>query len=97
MFTVKRGKWDAGKTVGRIKVIDGAPAVTGTSSPSNLSALKLTYTAKSGLVKGSFKLYYMDGKRLKNDTVTVTGVVVDGKLFGSGTIKKLGSFAVTAE
>ena len=97
VFTVKRGKWDAGKTVGRLKVIDGAPAVTGTSSPSNLSALKLTYTSKSGLVKGSFKLYYMDGKRLKNDTVTVTGVVVDGKLFGSGTIKKLGSFAVTAE
>ena len=97
VFTVKRSKWDAGKTVGRLKVVNGVPTVTGTSSPSNLSALKLTYTAKSGLVKGSFKLYYMNGTKLKNDTVTVTGVVVDGKLFGSGTIKKLGSFAVVAE
>lgn len=98
VFTVSGSKWDAGKVSGRIKVIDGEPTViVGSSEPSNLSALKLKYTAKSGLVKGSFKLYYMDGERLKSDKVTITGVVVDGRFVGSGTIKKLGSFAVSAE
>ncbi len=97
VFAVRLGKWDAGRTVGRLKAVDGVPTVTGTATPLNLGALKLSYTAKSGLVKGSFKLYYMDGRRLKYDTVTVTGVVVDGRLFGSGTIKKLGSFAVSAQ
>ena len=97
VFTVAGNKWDAGKSSGRIKVIDGEPTVVGSPSPSNLAALKLKYTAKSGLVKGSFKLYYLDGGKIKSDKVTVTGAVVDGRFVGSGTVKKLGSFAVSAE
>ena len=97
VFTVSGGKWDAGKTVGRLKVVDGEPTLVGPSAPSNLAALKLKYTAKSGLVKGSFKLYYMNGGKIKSDKVTITGAVVDGHFIGSGTVKKLGSFDVTAE
>ena len=97
LFTVSGDKWDAGRTVGRLKVIDDLPTVTGTSAPSNLAALKFKYTAKTGLVKGSFKLYYMAGGKIKYDKVTIMGVVVDGSLVGSGTVKKLGSFTVGAQ
>ena len=96
VFTVAGSKWDAGKSSGRIKVIYGEPVVTG-SSPSNLAALKFKYTAKTGLVKGSFKLYYMDGGKIKSDKVTITGAVVNGRFVGSGTVKKLGYFDVAAE
>ena len=96
VFTVAGSKWDAGKSSGRIKIVYGELVVTG-SSPSNLAALKFKYTAKTGLVKGSFKLYYMAGGKIKYDKVTITGVVVDGRLVGSGTVKKLGSFGVAAE
>ena len=96
VFTVAGSKWDAGKSSGRVKVVYGELVVTG-SSPSNLAALKFKYTAKTGLVKGSFKLYYMAGGKIKYDKVTITGVVVDGRLVGSGTVKKLGSFGVAAE
>ena len=96
VFTVAGSKWDAGKSSGRIKIVYGELVVTG-SSPSNLAALKFKYTAKTGLVKGSFKLYYMAGGKIKYDKVTITGVVVDGRFVGSGTVKKLGSFGVAAE
>ena len=98
VFTVADGKWDAGKVSGRLKIIGGEPmVVVGSSEPSNLAALKFKYTAKSGLVKGSFKLYYMNGGKIKSDKVTITGAVVDGRFVGSGTVKKLGSFGVAAE
>ena len=58
----------------------------------NLSGLKLTYTPKTGLFKGSFKVYALEGfegkKKLKKYSAKVTGVVVDGKGYGQATIKK---------
>ena len=96
-FTVSGNKWNVGKTSGRLKIVDGILSVVSKGDPANLSALKLTYTAKTGLVKGSFKLYYMDGGKIKSDKVTITGAVVDGVFMGNGTVKKLGSFAVWAE
>jgi hypothetical protein len=96
-FTVSGSKWIFAKTVGKLKIVDGVLSIVAKSAPANLSGLKLTYTAKTGLVKGSFKLYYMEGGKIKSDKVTITGAVVDGCFIGSGTIKKLGSFAVAAE
>ena len=96
-FTVSGSKWAFSKTSGKLKVADGVLAIVAKGEPANLSGLKLTYTAKTGLAKGSFKLYYMDGGRIKSDKVTITGAVVDGRFIGSGTVKKLGSFAVWAE
>lgn len=46
-------------------------------------ALKLTFNPKAGTFKGSFK----KGKQ----RATVTGVVVDGRGYGSATIKKVGT------
>ena len=61
----------------------------------NYSALKLTYTAKTGVFKGSFKIYTSnegsidEGKapKLKTYTAKVSGVVIDGFGIGSATVK----------
>jgi hypothetical protein len=96
-FTVSGSKWVFAKTSGKLKVVDGVLSVVSKGEPSNLSGLKLTHTAKTGLVKGSFKLYYMDGGKIKSDKVTIVGVVAEGVFMGNGTVKKLGSFTVWAE
>lgn len=58
----------------------------------NRSGLKLTYTAKKGTFKGSFKVYALEGEgaktKLKKYTVNVNGVVVDGVGYGTATCKK---------
>ena len=54
----------------------------------NPSALKLTYTAKTGLLKGTFKAYTHVNGKPKAVTVTVTGILVDGKGYGTVSIKK---------
>ena len=83
----KGGKW----------AFDKAAAITykkgvlgGDSDPKkpNRSAMKLTYTPKTGLFKGSFKVYAVQGGKLKKYTVKVTGVVVDGEGTGVGKLAK---------
>ena len=64
----------------------------------NRSALKLSYTAKTGVFKGSFKVYTLavsaSGRpRLVKYTVTVTGLVVDGHGTGLAVCKKTGATA----
>ena len=54
----------------------------------NPSALKLTYTAKTGILKGTFKAYTHVNGKPKAVTVTVTGILVDGKGYGTVSIKK---------
>ncbi|MBQ5531107.1 MAG: hypothetical protein IIT98_03780, partial [Kiritimatiellae bacterium] len=63
----------------------------------NPSGLKLSYKAKDGSFKGSFKAYAEVNGKLKAKTVSVSGVVVGGKGYGSATIKKAGSAAVAIE
>ena len=58
-----------------------------------LGALKLTYTSKTGLFKGSFKLYAVEttsaGKnKLRKYTVKVSGVVVDGHGDGQAVLNR---------
>lgn len=55
---------------------------------------KLTFTAKTGAVKGSFTILDENGKKQK---FTVVGNVIGTKFYGSATFKKIGSFPVTAE
>ena len=58
----------------------------------NLSAMKLNYTAKKGTFKGSFKVYALQGegkgRKLKKYTVKVGGVVVEGVGYGTATCKR---------
>ena len=69
----------------------------------NVSAVKLTYTAKTGKFKGSFKVYDVvstgSRPRLKKYTVNVSGFVLDGKGTGQATCKRPagGPWSVTVE
>ena len=72
----------------------------------NLSSLKLTYTPKTGVFKGSFKIYATNGRNvapgkkptLKTYTVNVTGFIVDGEGIGQAMLKKpAASWAVALE
>ena len=61
----------------------------------NVSGLKLSYTAKTGVFKGSYTIYasnesYVDeGKSptLKKYKVTVSGVMVNGECYGAASVK----------
>ena len=89
----KGGKWAFNKAATVKFSKDKTKAEWDTSKgKTNLSGLKLTYTPKTGVFKGSFKLYALEGadtaRKLKKYTVNVTGVVVDGKGVGQAVIKK---------
>ena len=88
---VKGGKWVFDKAAS-IKYAKGVLSGDNDSKKPNLSAMKLTYTPKTGLFKGSFKLYALQGGKLKKFTVKITGVVVDGE--GTG-VAKLAKPSVT--
>ena len=60
----------------------------------NLSGLKLTYTPKTGVFKGSFKVYAVQGNKLKKYAAKVSGLVVNGTGFGLATIKGKGSIPI---
>ena len=64
----------------------------------NLSSMKLTYTAKKGTFKGSFKVYALEPSgaptKLKKYPVKVSGIVVDGVGRGNATIDRNGNFQV---
>ena len=116
-FEVSRGKWKFAKaaTVKLAKPKKGAELsdyyddasgkdliVDDSKGKTNLSGLKLTYTAKTGQFKGSFKVYALQGtgkkRKLAKYTVNVIGFVVDGVGYGQATCKKpAGTWAVTVE
>ena len=74
-----------------------------TKGKTNLSSMKLTYKAKDGTFKGTFKAYAVETsggkKKLKSYTVNVTGVVIDGVGYGEATLKspKAGPWKVVVE
>ena len=94
-------KFSVPKTSGSVKVDKDTGKTyvkpSGANVPSNLSKFKLTLTAKTGQVKGSFKLYYLDGVKLKTDSVTVTGMMVGDRFYGNATVKKVGTAAIWFE
>ena len=115
--TVKNGKWTFAKAAsvkwakpkkgaalpelydeasGKGLIIDTSKGKT------NLSGLKLTYTPKTGIFKGSFKVYALEGSgkktKLKTYTVNVNGFALDGVGYGTATCKKPSvSWTVTVE
>ena len=97
----KAGKWSFAKAAGvkyaKDKKTKEVGLVIDTKKGTNLSAMKLTYTPKTGIFKGSFKIYAIQDGKLKKFTVKVIGLVVDGKGWGSATGPGGVSFAVTVE
>ncbi|MBP5509779.1 MAG: hypothetical protein J6Z49_02550, partial [Kiritimatiellae bacterium] len=92
LLTVKGAKWDAGKAA-KVAYKGGALTVNG----ANVSGLKLTYTAKTGLFKGSFTVYAVKGGKLVKTKFTVNGAVTDGIGYGTAVLKGNGSVAVSVE
>jgi uncharacterized repeat protein (TIGR02543 family) len=92
--TQSGSKWTLPKA-GKVAYQRGGTDVDTSKLGENPSALKLTYKAKDGSFKGSFKVYADNGGKLKATTVNVTGVVVDGAGYGTATVKGRGSVSAT--
>jgi uncharacterized repeat protein (TIGR02543 family) len=89
-----KGRWTfpkAGKLSMKKGVLDDSKA------GKNPSGLKLTYKAKDGSFKGSFKVYSVNGGKLKATSVNVAGVVINGIGHGTATIKKVGTVQISIE
>ena len=68
-----------------------------TGGKTNLSAMKLTYTPKTGLFKGSYKGYAYQNKKLVKFMVKVMGVVVNEEGVGLATLAGSAPMRVTVE
>jgi len=86
-----------GAKAGKVVYKRGTTEVDESKLGGNPSALKLTYKAKDGSFKGTFKVYADVKGRLKATTVNVTGLVIDGRGVGTATVKKVVSVPVTIE
>ena len=84
-----------GAKAGKIAVKNGVVDASGAGA--NPSALKLTYAAKTGTFKGSFKVYAVANGKLKATTVNVAGVMIGGKGYGAATVKKQGGVPIAIE
>ena len=90
-------KWVVAKA-GKVVFKKGTTEVDEDKLGANPSGLKLTYTAKTGTFKGSFKAYVLEGGKPKATTVNVTGVLVNGTGYGTVAIKNVvGGVPVTVE
>ena len=85
-------KWDVPKA-DKVK-LDSSGQV---SSGANPSALKLSYTAKTGMFKGSFSFYTVGKGRLNKNKATITGVVINGVGYGTAAVKGVGCWPVKIE
>ena len=93
--TQSGAKWALPKAGKVQKAKDGT--IDSSKLGENPSALKLTYKAKDGSFRGSFKVYAEVNGRLKATTVNVAGIVVGGVGYGTATIKKVGSVPISVE
>ena len=94
---LKAGRWSFAKAA-MVKLSKDRTSVSVDTSKgrSNTSAMRLTYTPKTGIYKGTFKLYALidapkGKKQLKKHTVKVMGAVVEGYGYGVGSLKSYGT------
>lgn len=83
---------------GNVKLDRESEEYVDAKNSSNAAGLKLTYVAKTGAFKGSFKLYTVDGSgRLKKITAKVSGVMVGRQGYGTATVRGVGSWPVAIQ
>ena len=94
-------KWivAGGVKAGKVAFVKGGNTVDESKLGKNPSGLKLTYKQKDGTFKGSFKVYSLESNgKIKAYTVSVTGVMIGTKGYGTATIKKPAcTFLITIE
>ena len=93
--TTKGMKWVLPKA-GKV-VLTKAGEIDESKLGENPSGLKLTYKVKDGTFAGSFKAYTNEKGKMRATSVSVSGVMIDGKGYGTATIKKVGSVPITIE
>jgi len=91
-------KWAAAAKAGKVKSkknsageMDIIVDTGNDGSKTNLSALKISYAAKTGTFKGSFTAYTVEGGKVKKYKFKVGGVVVDGIGYGTAVNTKTGT------
>lgn len=94
-ITLKGDKWVLPKA-GKIKV-DRDGMIDTEAAGDNPSGLKLTYKVANGTFTGSFKVYVEKNGKPKATSVSVSGVMIDGKGYGTATVGKVGTASVTIE
>lgn len=82
-------KFDAGKAATVKYDRKAGSVIVNTAKGDNISGLKLKYS--KGSLSGSYTVYGFDGNKLTKNKFTISGVVIDGVGYVSGTNKKLGS------
>ena len=85
-------KWSVAKA-GRVKIVKDRATKTSSlvaTGAGNMSGLKLSYQAKTGVFKGSFTAYTVVNSKLKKHKFAVTGVAVGGTGTGIAVCKKAG-------
>lgn len=85
-------KWSVAKA-GKISYKNGTFDTS--KKGENPSGLKLSYKAKDGTFKGSFKVYSLQNGKLKSVSANVNGVLVGSEAVGTATIKKVGGVPVS--
>lgn len=83
-----------GARAGTVAFVKGSEQVDAGKAGANPSALKLSYAAKTGTFKGSFKAYRLTNGKPKAVNVTVSGALVSGVGYGTATIKNVGSVSL---
>ena len=96
-FSVTGTRWQFAKAA-NVKLVKNRTTnafdlvVDSSSGKTNLSGLKLTYVARSGQFRGSFKVYGLEEtngkKKLKKYSVNVLGFVVNGKGYGEASCRR---------
>ena len=82
---------------GKVSLLKDKSGVDASKAGTNPSGLKLKYTIKNGVFKGSFTAYSLSGGKLKKTKVGVGGVVIGGKGYGAASVKKVGAWELRIE
>lgn len=96
-FTVDGSRW-VFPAADKVKFVRDDESYETTVENGNPAGIKLSYTAKTGSFKGSFKVYSVtESGRSKKRIASVAGVVVDGVGYGTALIKKVGAVPIVLE
>jgi len=91
---MKGSAFDIDKS-GKVKLLKDKSGIDPSVLGTNPSGLKLKYKMKESTFSGSFAAYFQAGGKLKKTPVQISGVVLDGIGYGTASVKKSGSVAVT--
>ena len=93
---MKGAKFDIDRA-GRVSLLRDKSGFDLSKAGANPSGLKLTYSIRNCTFKGGFTVYANVAGRLKKVKVTVSGVVLGRKGYGTAMVKKIGSWPVVIE